>query len=358
MRRTDARRSPGPFALALAPVLACVLAGLAPASRARGAGGAGGDARTAKLAYSRDGAAAQCPDETVVRRAVRERLGRDPFSPSATETVQAAISGHDGVLHAEVRLVDAAGVVRGTRSLEAEATECDDLVDAIALAISVAIDPLVLERARPSSSGSASASASANVVARPGPATKPSATPPPSVATPTPELSLPRRVRYSAGLGVVGSTGGAPSMALGGTAFLGARAGSLGLGLELRADLPAGRDLLAGGRVLSSLYLLTLATCALTDAGAGTFGVCVVGSGGAFVASSEGLARGRRDVAPFVELGARALLELTLFGPTFVRAHGEISYDLIRNAVTVDGVTVFTQPRVAAAAGVGVGVRF
>jgi hypothetical protein len=72
---------------------------------------------------------------------VAERLGRNPFSEHATQSIEgsAALSGDR--LRAELFVRDAGGVARGTRELSAAGADCVELADAVVLAVVLTIDP-------------------------------------------------------------------------------------------------------------------------------------------------------------------------------------------------------------------------
>src|SRR5262249_5238402 len=102
---------------------------------------------TSKLTFVRGSGAESCPDELELRRAVARRVGYDPFFPWAERTVIAQIdpAGRKG-FSAKIHVIDTKGVLLGERQLDAVA-DCHELVQSIALAISVAIDDL--DAARP-----------------------------------------------------------------------------------------------------------------------------------------------------------------------------------------------------------------
>jgi len=99
-----------------------------------------------RLVYTRSAGAEQCPDEATLRRAVVERLGYDPFLPNADHTIVATIDLARDKLRGEARLLDDHGVVRGSREHWSRPAQCDELVRALALSISISIDPASLGR--------------------------------------------------------------------------------------------------------------------------------------------------------------------------------------------------------------------
>jgi hypothetical protein len=76
-----------------------------------------------------------------MRKAVAQRLGYDPFFPAAEKTIVSQIIRDRAELRGSVQLVDGQGIVRGMRAFKVGADECEELVAAMSLAISIAIDP-------------------------------------------------------------------------------------------------------------------------------------------------------------------------------------------------------------------------
>jgi hypothetical protein len=130
MRRASFRIEVG-AALALS-----VLAG-SPAVRA---------AEDARLVYSRTVDAVQCPDESTLRDAVAARLGYDPFVAYSARSMVVEIRAEGASLKARVYLVETDDVAGGVRDLSSPELDCKELTSAVALAISIAIDPGVIDR--------------------------------------------------------------------------------------------------------------------------------------------------------------------------------------------------------------------
>ncbi len=114
----------------LGATLAARAASTAPASGAR-------------LVYSRSPEAASCPDEDALRRTVAARVGYDSFFPWAKRTVLATVSRRDGAFVARVDLVDEQGIRHGGHELRTDGA-CGELLDPVALAVAIAIDPKLL----------------------------------------------------------------------------------------------------------------------------------------------------------------------------------------------------------------------
>src|ERR1700733_3558820 len=96
---------------------------------------------SSRLVYVRGPGAEQCPGEQAIRAAVRTRLGYDPFFPWAHDALFVDVTHTGGTFHVELKLVDADNLQRGARSLTVKGTDCGAVVDALALTISLTIDP-------------------------------------------------------------------------------------------------------------------------------------------------------------------------------------------------------------------------
>jgi len=219
--------------------------------------GAASASPTSRLVYVRGEGAESCPHEPEMRRAVATRLGYDPFRPHATTTLTAEVKREKGVFRGRVRLVDDAGVERGARDLESRADDCRDLTTAMALSMSIAIDPLSMMRAsRP----------------EPDAAPDPVAAPEPPVPEPTPEAAPvapvapvagppPDPPRLALGAGGHVAIGIAPAAAIGLRVSSELLTRRWSIGLEGRFDLPTSASTSEGGRSQTSLAGGALVPC-------------------------------------------------------------------------------------------------
>lgn len=168
-----------------------------------------GEPEIAELRYE-GGGLGECPDEAAFRSAVVHRLGRDPFVAGAPRRITVRFERSGAALRALVR-VEQPEKAPGERVIETQAS-CAELANGAALAVSIAIDPLVALGPPP----------------EPAAAPEPSP-PPPTPATPAPVAPPPAREQPDLG-GFVRVGAGAY---LGLVPGLGAGA-SLGFGLRLR----------------------------------------------------------------------------------------------------------------------------
>ncbi|MEZ4326124.1 MAG: hypothetical protein R3B40_12970 [Polyangiales bacterium] len=99
---------------------------------------------SASLTYERQRGAERCPDDAELRDAVSARLGYVPFRDDAPQHVRTVIRAERGGLLATVDVFDADGEVVGQREIRSRTRDCEELARGVALAISVAIDPVSL----------------------------------------------------------------------------------------------------------------------------------------------------------------------------------------------------------------------
>lgn len=235
--------------------------GLAAASAVSSAG-AQGERPTATFSYERARGAERCPESSEVEEAVAARLGYVPFRPGAELHVVARIESDPRGLLATVEVLDAEGRSVGGRTIRSRTRDCEELSRALALAVSVAIDPMSLlspetDGAPPALTppeGVPAAEAESPLepnfatpvpelieapvtgpgVAVPTGATPTEAAPAEVAATPADDASDDARFTIRAEGGALLAYDATPGLRPGGVAGVGARRGHLALGGELR----------------------------------------------------------------------------------------------------------------------------
>jgi hypothetical protein len=211
----------------------------------------------ARLVYARGAGTAGCPAEIELRLSVVARLGYDPFSPQASRVVLARIERRRAVLVGVVELVNDAGLSSGRRELSAPKRRCDELARAMALSISLTIDPeraLALHPAAPSPGAFSTL---------------------PEEAPPDPELESPHRarpLRLFAGATLAGAQSLLPTFALGGGAYLGIGWQAFSLQIETRLMTSFHHGLQEGGSLSGQTADPGLAGCRAFK----QFGACLV----------------------------------------------------------------------------------
>ncbi|HWP06935.1 MAG TPA: hypothetical protein VNN72_14380 [Polyangiaceae bacterium] len=282
-----------------------------------------------RLVYRRSTGAESCPDEAALRRAVVARLGEDPFDDSRRPTFDVTISAADGKWLGRVALVDATGLESGVREIR-EASDCVELVDALALGISLAINPAL------AGAGPVAAFPVPPPPPPPAPAPPPSSEPKPPPAptsetsdgareTPPPVSSEPWR--WGLGLMGLGSVGTAPDLSLGAAALVRVRRGTLSLSLEGRYDFPASQAL--GNGAETRLIAGLLVPCFHFPPG--RFLACAVGALGSIRGEAPSLPNPQSDTALYAALGLRGAFELADL--PWLRIQGR--FDLLTSLVPV-----------------------
>ncbi len=307
-------------------------------------------ARTsARLAYTRGPNAETCVDEAGLRSSVATRLGYDPFDDRAPALVTATISrAGAGAYEGVVQFRDEHGRTLGEKRLTSSAEDCSELASAMALTISIVLDPRAAmgtpardENGQPPSP---QPHESPFEEERPVRAEQPEPAPTPAAE--------PVFVRVGAeALAVVGA---APAPNAGIAAFIGLGRGKLSLDLEARADLPASLTRADGTGVSSSLLVANLVPC-------GHFGIasiCALASAGALHGEASNVGSPDRQVTFYAAAGARGGLEVPLAGAVVARAHADLLLPVTRTTLRGRGEEYWTTPPVSALLALGLFARF
>jgi hypothetical protein len=282
-------------------------------------------APTARLVYVRAAGAETCPDEDSLKQSVAAHLGYDPFRPFVQNTLFAEIHRERGRFVGSVKLVDEAGIERGARKLESEASDCSDLTRAMALSISIAIDPRsVLRPQAPATDGASSthdaadAGGTTNESASETPSASVPSTSPPPPASPTPRTqTVPSAnaaaARFGVGLGAHGSLGLGvePSAGLHLMGDVSTRSASVGL--ELRGDLPTSKTVSVAGTTSGASVRTWFLGGAVVPCGRLSFvSLCAVALVGSVRADTVGVAAPRNERFSFAAAGLRVGVEIPI----------------------------------------------
>jgi hypothetical protein len=309
-------------------------------------GAARADSPTVRLVYTRAPGAESCADEETLRRAVARRASVNPFSDASTRTLDVRVApGVPKGFVAHVSLADGDGLERGTRDLSTDG-RCSELIDTVALAITIAVEPHGLARVVPPSDV---------------PSTAPVAAPLPFIGSPhdnlfdrpTPVPPAPGPVAFEASAGTFASVGTAPAPSLGldvGAALLWLDASAA---VEGRFDLPSSASAQGGGSVSTSLLSMALLLC-----GRGRpWLVCGLAEAGRMQAVGED-AGGTRSSVPWWAAGVRVGAQVSLGRTVALRLRNDDVVDLRPATLVLNGATAWKAPVVAASLGVDVLVRF
>jgi hypothetical protein len=338
---TLARTMPGSMRWS-APWLAAALALSAATARAQPA-----ESRQIALEYQVDPSLSGCPTEADLSRAIRERLGYDPFvvgaAASASQRVKAAIerggAGATSSTSARFEWLDRAGHSEGERRLGSEGDDCAELGRGLAFAIAVQI------QLRASTEPTAAA---------PPPATPPPR--PPAVAHPaaTPRRAPKRSTVVVAGAGALGQQGLTPGVSAGVRIF-----GSLGTSrasLELSTEAGSATERRAADGTGFSARALNgkLAPCAHF----GPVGLCGVGMLGLLSVRGEGVDRIETPSSLVGGAGARLQLLWPTGSPFAGLVHAEAVVLFTPRTVSVNRDDVWSTAPVVFSAGLDLAAVF
>jgi hypothetical protein len=334
--------------------------------------GAGAGTLTARLEFERGPGAELCPAPELVKRAVIGRLGLDPFTDDGVRRIRCTVNGDAGGLRARIEITDDPAQEPAERLLSSPRRDCNDLAEAIELALSIAINPM-LALVPASAPVAAPVSAPAATSPTPAPVRAVGRTVPPtpqvaavvavaslSPATPPPlpvvrvrSAGRPTARVLSLRLDALAAAGVGPAPALGGGLGLSVRQRQLSLEIDARAIGPSGAAA-GGGRVVTWVGMLSLAPCAHWSSFAG----CAVGSVGGMWAEGEGFALSETSTVPYFAAGARLAWERSLGDRWWLRAALDASAVVGRARLLLSGRDAWVSPRVNAVLGLGAGVHF
>lgn len=236
----------------------------------------------------------------------------------------------DGGIGANVTLYGVDGGAIGRRELRSRGTDCRELGSSSALAIAIAIDPLVLTRGGVDAGGSGE-----------------------SAPLDAGEVSPGDRSGHAGSVtalaaGVFAEAGRTPAPAVGIAAGARWRWSAFSVEGEVSGTFPSGfiRD---GVNVRSALFVAAVRPCH----GFGRLTVCASASGGVLSSRGDGLVDARDSLTPVVGVGARASYAVIESGAGSARLFAEGFMNLAHSRLLIGGVPVWQ----SAPAGGRVGVE-
>lgn len=310
-----------------------------------------------RLVYQRAAGAESCPDEASLRAAVVQRVGFDPFDEAATRVISCRVERVGKVLRARVDAGVSADQQSSARELVSKQTDCRELADAIQLALSIAINPLIVavheESATPAETRPAENQPSEEIPSvkplEPAPLPAPTVLPAATLAAPPParpQSAFALRLGADAALAV----GLNPGLAYAATMHAGLRRAWLSANLEGRVITPTARDV-GRGSVRVWQWAVLFAPCAHRGGVSG----CLLSSVGMTYGHGEGFAINEKSSSPSAFAGARAAWEYPNLGRKLrLRASLDLMAALTQVHFTLGGANAWTSPSLAALFGVGV----
>ena len=316
-----------------------------------------------RLVYARTQSARDCPDEAALSAAVAARLGYEPFSPWGDQTILATISRNGGVLLGRAELIDHDGVAQGSREVRLSKPECDELIFALALAISITLDPLHVEAPLPPPPAevpSQPADSSESVVSL---AAEPALAPSPAVALEDrgpvrsrEPRSQPPPVTWHVAGAAIGALNVGPTFAMGGRLGVTARRGRWALGVEAWSTFPSTQATSSqAGQVRVRLLSAALTPCLRVMGG---FSLCALGSLGAMRAEGRGVEAPRVENVLHAAVGGRGLFVWPLGKNFELLANADLAATLNRPRFQLDDAEVWRPGPALAVVGIGAAARF
>jgi hypothetical protein len=323
----------------------------------------------ARLVMVQEAALTGCVDEAELERMVVARLSYDPFSTDGGATLLIRVAQQEAALIGSVEVVDAERVSRGTRELVIASGRCDELLKALSLSISIAIDPEAAladtDRAdEPLPPVVAAAPAPTTPLRRPEPpetnGTKPAVRQSDARAADglqpgqdlEPDAEPSASAVYALGLEGVSMVGLAPAISFGAGLQARRKTGRWALGV-------GARFLVGSGRASDDAELrTTVAAGHVTGCfEPGAFEYCALALVGATWARAN-VELPRTDSAIFAAFGARVGVTAPLSGAWSLLGHAELVGVPAPLRAEVDDEAIWSAPALAGGFSVGIGRRF
>lgn len=291
-----------------------------------------------------------CPSQRELEAAVAARLGYAPFTSDASERVTVNVSRAAGSSRAIVGRLDVSGPHAGRREIASRDGDCREVVDALAVAIAIGIDPDSLTRPprppAPAPSAPPPLPPKEEVPPPPEPPKQEPKAAPSGTVAPSP---IAERLRWRLGGRFFVPLGELPDPTGAVAALLGLRYGAFSADLEPFITLSSSRDLASGGRVRVSLVGASLYPCGHLGVLYGCLGLGV----GSIRAESEGVPDPRKDSGLHATASLRVGVSVPVGGPLALEAFGDAVVPLVQSSLLVRKQEQFVVPEIAARLGAG-----
>ena len=320
---------------------------VAMASTALGGLARADDRVRARLSYAPDSDIEHCPTDRELKDAVASRIGYDPFdgAPDDAREVHVEVHRRAGGI---VGLLELRGPKPGQRELGSPRGDCRELLDTLAVAIAIGLDPASLTRPAGPPVGVDEAPAPL-----PTPVVAPSTPPAPAPERPLPPPSSRDTIDVRLGGGPVLLFGELPAAAPGLAASIAFRWRWVEPGLEAFATLPVSQGARMG-KASASLLGATVLPCGHAQLFFGCLGLTL----GALRGEGEGVVPAMSGSQLYAAVSARAGVELALTQAVWLRGSLEAVAPLTRITLQLAAEDVWRTPSVAARAGANLGVSF
>jgi len=297
--------------------------------------------RGVELKYDAGDLAARCPSQQDVEDAISARLGFSPFQRGASWLVEARISPSAAGLRGTILLRDRDGDSLGKREIDSSG-DCEELVEAMAVGISVALEPLVPPPEPPTSEPVDE------------PKVEAATTPSPTAVKPLParDEGAPTRTLWRGSVGVVGNVGMSPNPAFGFALQLSWRRPTWSVGVEGQFQPPRESDV-EGGSIRTEQVSAWLVPCGH----AGPWKGCALAGLGSLRAEGAEVDVPRTNRALFAAMGGRIGWEPELSEVLFLTVSADLAAALTRTTVTIDGRDQWTSSPVLLGVGAAIGGR-
>jgi hypothetical protein len=323
---------------------------------------------SARLVYDRGPGAESCASEPALRAAVAARLGYDPFFPWARDTVVAEVERTGDGFRARVVLVGDDAIEHGAREIAVHNESCAAATEAMALTISLIIDPSRMTGGPPAAPSEGTQDAAAATEPPPQPATRASPPEPeipdnrlPATATDRRESARPSASRsldavaFEAGAQILAVYAPASTIGVGFAATFGIAWRALSLDIEGRFDAPVSylntkyqlraESWIAAGQVVPCVHFAWAFGCAVVAAG-------VLQASGDVMYSTP-------KRAFWAAAGGRLGAQVMPFGDDLVlRAFVDVVGTFPTYTVQIDRLPIDSVPPVAGDVGLGAAWRF
>lgn len=308
----------------------------------------------ALLRYQIASGVEHCPTDAELRAAVGARLGYDPFvaegETGADLTVTSVhITRNGRTVHGSLVLT---APHPGQRDISSPAGDCREVVDSLATAMAISLDPASLTRAP---------DAAPEPTEPPAPKDEPllEVPPRPTIMPTTPPASPPAakgpRPRGLVTLGLAGTTE-LPGLAAVGELGIGFSWRALSAAIESNISTKGAREGegSAPPTAAASFAGAALVPCLHVSIAFG----CAVVRGGVVRAEGRDVEMPRRASLAYGSLGVRGGVEIPLSRTFFVRAHLELVVPVTPLRLVVDQQEVWTSPTLAGRGTIGFGARW